>query len=93
MLAAHYGERVVGGLIAYELQKFEKERSEIYLYNLAADQSFQRQGIATRLIKELKLIAKECDAWVIFVQADASGQARDKALGAACQKQETAISS
>jgi aminoglycoside 3-N-acetyltransferase I len=34
-LAALKNRSVVGGLVAYELQKFEQERSEIYIYDLA----------------------------------------------------------
>src|SRR5689334_4521242 len=45
---------VVGGLAAYELRKFEQERSEIYIYDLAVSAAHRRQGIATALITELK---------------------------------------
>ena len=69
-LAALSRNRVVGGLVAYELEKFERERSEIYIYDLAVAASHRRQGIATALIQELKVIAKACGAHVIFVQAD-----------------------
>lgn len=30
---------VVGGLVAYELKKFEKDRSEIFVYDLAVSES------------------------------------------------------
>lgn len=71
-LAASSGTTVVGGLVAYELQKFEQERSEIYIYDLAVSSRHRRQGIATALIERLKAIAAERGAWVIFVQADTS---------------------
>jgi aminoglycoside 3-N-acetyltransferase I len=61
---------VAGGLAAYELRKFEQERSEIYIYDLAVAQSYRREGIATALIEELKQIARSRGAYVIFVQAD-----------------------
>ncbi|MCG8509898.1 MAG: AAC(3)-I family aminoglycoside N-acetyltransferase, partial [Rhodospirillales bacterium] len=61
---------VIGGLAAYELEKFEQERSEIYIYDLAVTDPHRRQGIATALIEDLKRIAAERGAWVIFVQAD-----------------------
>lgn len=61
---------VVGGLAAYVLQKFEQERSEIYIYDLAVLESHRRQGIATGLINKLREIAREIGAWVIYVQAD-----------------------
>lgn len=62
--------RVVGGLVAYVLEKFEQERSEIYIYDLAVAESHRRQGIATALIRLLQGIAKEVGAYVIYVQAD-----------------------
>lgn len=61
---------MVGGLTAYLLPKPERARSELYLYDLAVDAAHRREGIATALIVELKAVARECGAWVIFVQAD-----------------------
>jgi len=69
-LAAVRDGEVVGGLAAYELRKFEQERSEIYIYDLAVASGHRRQGIATALIVELKEIAAACGGYVIFVQAD-----------------------
>jgi len=64
------GGTVVGGLAAYELRKFEQERSEVYIYDLAVAGEHRREGIATSLIVELRRVAVEMGAWVIFVQAD-----------------------
>lgn len=69
-LAAVKGDEVVGGLAAYELPKFEQERSEIYIYDLAVASAHRRQGIATALIQRLQEIAAQRGAWVVFVQAD-----------------------
>ena len=69
-LAALEGSEVVGGIAAYELHKFEQERSEIYIYDLAVAAPYRRHGIATALIMELKRIAAARGAYVIFVQAD-----------------------
>jgi aminoglycoside 3-N-acetyltransferase I len=69
-LAALKNGAVVGGLTAYELQKFEQERSEIYIYDLAVAAEHRREGIATALIQKLKKIAVARAAYVIFVQAD-----------------------
>lgn len=52
-LAATKDSTVVGGLAAYELKKFEQERSEIYIYDLAVSAAHRREGIATALIQEL----------------------------------------
>ena len=69
-LVALAGDDVVGGLVAYELKKFERERSEIYIYDLGVRESHRRRGVATGLIEELRAIAGGRKAWVIFVQAD-----------------------
>lgn len=69
LVATRHGE-VVGGLAAYELRKFERERSEIYLYDLGVAASHRRRGVATALIERLRRIAAERGAYVVFVQAD-----------------------
>ena len=69
-IAAMEGDRVVGGVAAYVLQKFEQERSEIYIYDLAVAETHRRQGVATAMITELQRVAASCGAYVIFVQAD-----------------------
>jgi aminoglycoside 3-N-acetyltransferase I len=69
-VVARKGEEVVGGLAAYELKKFEQERSEIYIYDLAIAAAHRREGIATALISELQRVAVERGAYVVFVQAD-----------------------
>jgi aminoglycoside 3-N-acetyltransferase I len=69
-LAATKHGMVVGGLVAYELQKFEQERTEIYIYDIAVAEAHRRQGVATALIGELKTLAGARNAYTIFVQAD-----------------------
>jgi aminoglycoside 3-N-acetyltransferase I len=69
-IAAIKDDEAVGGLAAYELEKFEQDRREIYIYDLAVSQRHRREGIATDLINELRRVARERKAYVIFVQAD-----------------------
>lgn len=69
-LASFIGSRVVGGLAAYVLPKFEQVRKEIYIYDLAVAEDHRRRGVATALIDELKRIAATLGAYVIYVQAD-----------------------
>jgi aminoglycoside 3-N-acetyltransferase I len=70
LLVARDDATVIGGLAACELRKFERERSEIYVYDLAVAGAYRRRGIATALLKRLSEIAAERGAWTIFVQAD-----------------------
>jgi len=61
---------VVGGLTAYVLDKFEQERKEIYIYDLAVLKEHRRRGIARELIQKLRQAGQELGAYVVFVQAD-----------------------
>jgi aminoglycoside 3-N-acetyltransferase I len=69
-VAATSGSRVIGGLVAYVLPKFEQARTEIYIYDLAVEAASRRRGVATALIGELQKIAAARGAYVIYVQAD-----------------------
>lgn len=69
-LVAENDKNVIGGLVAYELKKFEQQRSEIYIYDLAVAKAHRRKGVATALIEHIKPIARDLGAWVIFIQAE-----------------------
>lgn len=69
-LEARSDGELVGALAGYELVKFEADRSEIYIYDLAVREEHRRRGVATALIEALKPIARTKGAWVILVQAD-----------------------
>jgi aminoglycoside 3-N-acetyltransferase I len=69
-LVATADEQIVGGLVAYVLEKLEQERSEIYIYDLAVAEDWRRRGIATALIAQVQAIAQRVGSWVIYVQAD-----------------------
>lgn len=69
-LAAMRDGAVAGGLAGYELRKFERARSEFYIYDLAVAAAHRRRGVATALIEAFKTLAQARGAYVIFVQAD-----------------------
>ena len=75
VLVALADDRVVGSLAAYVLEKFEQERREIYTYDLAIAEQHRRKGIATKLINDLRQVAGERGAYVIYVQADRTDDA------------------
>ena len=64
------GIALTGGLVAYELDKLEQARREIYIYDLAVAEPHRRRGVATALISRLQAIARQRGAWVVYVQAD-----------------------
>jgi aminoglycoside 3-N-acetyltransferase I len=70
VLVALAAEQVVGGLVAYELEKFERVRSELDIYDLAVGADHRRRGIATALVEQLREIAASRGARVLYMQAD-----------------------
>ena len=70
VLIALQGADVVGGLVAYELEKLEQRRSEMYIYDLAVAEQHCRRGVATGLITQVRTIASQRGAHVVFIQAD-----------------------
>lgn len=70
VLVAFAGGEVVGGITAYVLDKYEQERREIYLYDLAVAEAHRRRGHARALIAALQQLACDRGADVVFVQAD-----------------------
>ncbi len=70
VVTAVHGAEIVGGLVAYMLVKFEQERREIYIYDLAVDAGHRRKGLATAVIGELGRVAAANGAHVMYVQAD-----------------------
>ncbi len=70
VIVALASEEVLGGLVAYELDKFERMRRELYIYDLAVAAAHRRRRVATALIEHLRDIAAQRGAWVIYVQAD-----------------------
>lgn len=74
LVAIAEGE-VIGGLAAYVLEKFEQERREIYIYDLAVQERHRRKGVARGLLHELKRVARQSEAYLIYVQADKSDRA------------------
>lgn len=70
VIVALAGTEIVGGLVAYELDKFERMRREIYIYDLAVETHHRRRHIATAMIQALRNIASQRGAWTIYVQAD-----------------------
>jgi aminoglycoside 3-N-acetyltransferase I len=69
-VAAFDGTVVVGGLAGYVLRKFEQERSEFYIYDLAVLEAHRRNGHATAMIDALRAAVRQRGVYVIYVQAD-----------------------
>jgi aminoglycoside 3-N-acetyltransferase I len=69
-VAAIVQEEVVGGLTAHELPMTRDERRELFLYDLAVLPTFQRRGVASRLVRAVVAEAATAGIGVVFVPAD-----------------------
>lgn len=69
VLSALAENRVVGGLTAYVFDMYLKKDKEMYLYDLAVDEDYRRQGVAGSLINALREHAKKNNVSTIFVEA------------------------
>jgi aminoglycoside 3-N-acetyltransferase I len=69
-LTAFEGPRLGGGLAGNLLPKFEQERCEFCIHDLAVDAAHRRCGVATALIQELQRQARRRGSGCICVQAD-----------------------
>ncbi|MEZ5344582.1 MAG: GNAT family N-acetyltransferase [Pyrinomonadaceae bacterium] len=69
VIVAISGEKVIGGLVAYELVRYKEENAEMFLFEMGVEESFRRRGIGTALIEELKKICREKGITDMFVDA------------------------
>ncbi|TRX48061.1 GNAT family N-acetyltransferase [Fulvivirga sp. M361] len=61
---------VTGGLTAYVLEQYYSEKPLAYIYDLAVDTPYQRQGIGKALIEGMNHFCQEKGFEEVFVQAD-----------------------
>jgi aminoglycoside 3-N-acetyltransferase I len=73
-LGAFDGTEPVGGVTGYEFSLPNKKEKELYLYDLAVSREHRREGIATALVHELNIQAKENGIKTIFVEAESADE-------------------
>ncbi len=62
--------RVVGGLTAYVLEQYYSEKPLAYIYDLAVDAQWQRQGVGKQLIAAINRYCKEKGFEEMYVQVE-----------------------
>jgi ribosomal protein S18 acetylase RimI-like enzyme/predicted enzyme related to lactoylglutathione lyase len=70
VVAASVNGQVVGGLTAHTLAMTVYEGSEIFLYDIAVSEAFQRRGIGRQLVASLLDGARAAGVKTVFVPAD-----------------------
>lgn len=69
-LVAFHHHKVIGGITAYELMSYDKPGSAMYIYDLAVQNSHQRNGIGSKLVSELLADCRSKGIKELFVQAE-----------------------
>ncbi|MCW7461230.1 GNAT family N-acetyltransferase [Leptospira limi] len=62
--------KVIAGLTAYLLRQYYSERPLVYIFDLAVQSKWQRNGIGKSLIKKINEHCKKEGMEEVFVQAD-----------------------
>jgi aminoglycoside 3-N-acetyltransferase I len=75
LIVAKTAERVVGALIAHRLARLDSQRAQILLYEIGVHPDFQRRGVASAMIQEIKDLARRAGACEIWVVTNKSNQA------------------
>ena len=70
VLAAYWGDELVGGITAHTLPMSRSESSELFIYDLAVLETHQRKGIGRRLMVDLYSAAQAVGIDDMFVPAD-----------------------
>lgn len=70
VVAAFENKTLVGGLTAYELAKYKREDTEIFLYEIGVEESHRRKGIGRELINFLRQICIEKGILEMFVATE-----------------------
>ena len=58
---------VIGGLTAYELDIYKEETTEFFLYEIAVEPLYRRNGVAKELIESLKKVCVSKDIREMYV--------------------------
>jgi ribosomal protein S18 acetylase RimI-like enzyme len=83
LFLAFAGNRVAGFLTGYRLQRLDKNRAEVLLYEIEVHAEFRRRGIGKKLIAALNLWAAEVEAfqsWVLTYSDNPAAMALYKSM-------------
>ncbi|MCA6364516.1 MAG: GNAT family N-acetyltransferase [Bacteroidetes bacterium] len=71
MAAILNNQTLAGGLTFHLLSSVYSEKPEVYIYDFGINPNYQRMGIGTKLLNDLKEYCIEKNYGTIFVQAEA----------------------
>ena len=74
LLVAVDGSETLGYIIAYELQRPDREQSMMHLYDITVLSEYRQRGIGTALIEQLKSICSTRPMMKMFVGTNRSNE-------------------
>ncbi len=84
LLVARWNGVVCGFLSAHRLQRFDRRRAEVLLYEVGVEEAFRRRGVGRALVEAAKRWATEVGAdelWVLTEEDNAPARALYAATG------------
>jgi len=70
VFVALIGDELVGGLTAHKMPSYYIESPELFIYDVAIQEKFQRRGIGSLLIDKVLKYGEDMEVKEIFVDAD-----------------------
>lgn len=84
LFVAYLGDIPVGFLTAHRLQRFDERRAEVLIYEVGVDSEYQRMGIGTALLSNVKKWSKKVEAdemWVLTNKSNLAAMEFYESLG------------
>ena len=81
---ATWNEQFAGFLTGHRLQRFDKRKAEVLLYEIGVNENFQKKGIGKALIEKVKEWGKEVGAdemWVLTNKSNVAANALYQSAG------------
>ncbi|MFZ5967084.1 MAG: GNAT family N-acetyltransferase [Bacillota bacterium] len=72
LFAAIENKQVVGFLLAYRLQRIDRDQDAMFFYEIEVDQSFRNMGVGSKLIKQLKEECRKENVMKMWVETNRS---------------------
>lgn len=75
LLSAELDEELVGQVIGYILDRWDKDESMLFLYSIDVAETYRRKGIGTSLIQDVKKLGRAQGCFEAFVFTNESNLA------------------
>ena len=72
LVGAFWEGRLCGFATAHRLQRMDRRRAEVLLYEIGVEEAFQRRGLGRAIVEEVKRWAVEVGADEVWVLTEAS---------------------